>query len=86
MAKATKIFERMEANPGDNWRIDQIISVADAEKLIVRRPSNGSHYTFASQYLQSILTVPHKRPIKALYVKKFVAMVKSHRDAKEEDK
>jgi hypothetical protein len=62
----------MKFNPMD-WRIESLKSVADKFDLIWREPS-GSHTVFRHPN-GSKLSVPAKRPIKPIYVKKFVKLI-----------
>ena len=72
MTRAPKILEQMKANPRD-WRIESIKSVADALGLVHRQPG-GSHVIFRHPN-GAMLSVPARRPIKPIYVKKFVRLV-----------
>ena len=72
MTKAAKILDRMKANPRD-WRIESLQSVADAFGLVSRKPG-GSHVIFRHPN-GAMLSVPAHRPIKPIYVKKFVRLV-----------
>lgn len=71
----------MAANPKDDWTIGDVKKVATQEGLDFVKPSRRSHYTVCSDYLRDILTVPHDRPIKVIYIKLLVSYVKSHREA-----
>jgi hypothetical protein len=72
MGKAEKLLERMRANPHD-WRIDQLKTIADAFGIDYRQPGT-SHVTFRHPS-GAKLTVPAHRPIKPVYIKKFVFLV-----------
>jgi hypothetical protein len=74
----------MAENPVNDWTIDDLVKVAGQVGLLWRAPSGGSHYTFSSPYSAMIETVPYKRPIKAPYIRKFVALAKRHRAAEGE--
>lgn len=73
----------MAQNPQGDWRMENLISIADRVGLIIRKPATGSHYTFASPHMERIETVPNNRPIKAVYVRKFAAFAKQHIAAEE---
>jgi hypothetical protein len=62
----------MRANPAD-WRIESLKSVADAHGVAWRQPG-GSHVIFRHPN-GAMLSVPAHRPIKAVYVRKFVRLV-----------
>ena len=72
MTRATKLLEQMKANPRD-WRIESLTSVADALGLFYRQPG-GSHVIFRHPN-GAMLSVPARRPIKPIYVKKFIRLI-----------
>ena len=72
MVRATKTLAQMKANPLD-WRIESLKSVADAFGLVYRQPG-GSHVIFRHPN-GGMLSVPARRPIKPVYVRKFVRLV-----------
>lgn len=72
MTKVDKTLERMKANPLD-WRIESLKSVAASHALICRQPG-GSHVIFRHPN-GAMLSVPARRPIKPVYVRKFVRLV-----------
>ncbi len=73
MNTATKLIEAMQNNPLD-WRIDQLQTVAQ-QSGIDWRQQGTSHCVFIRTDGQT-LPVPAHRPIKPVYVKKFIAFVK----------
>ena len=72
MARSEKLLAQMKANPLD-WRIESLKTVAENFGLQWREPS-GSHTVFRHPN-GAKLSVPAKRPIKPIYVKKFVKLV-----------
>jgi predicted RNA binding protein YcfA (HicA-like mRNA interferase family) len=62
----------MKANPRD-WRIEGLKSVADAHGMVYRQPG-GSHVVFRHPN-GAMISVPAHRPIKPVYVKKFVRLI-----------
>jgi hypothetical protein len=62
----------MKANALD-WRIETLKSVADAYGVIWRQPS-GSHVVFRHPR-GAMLSVPARRPIKPVYIRKFVRLI-----------
>ena len=73
MSKTEKTIEKMRRNPKD-WRIESLETVA--KKLSIRvRKSGGSHVVFIHDHSDIVVTVPSKRPIKPIYVIRFLALV-----------
>jgi predicted RNA binding protein YcfA (HicA-like mRNA interferase family) len=68
MAK-DKLVSRMRANPRGDWTIEDLLTVAVRFGIEVA-PGKGSHRIFRFPD-RSILSVPARRPIKAVYIKQF---------------
>lgn len=73
MNTATKLLEAMHRNPLD-WRLEQLQTVA-RQYGIDWRHEGSSHCIFILAN-GTTLPVPARRPIKPIYIKKFVALVK----------
>jgi hypothetical protein len=72
MARADKLVAAMRSNPR-GWRIEQLKTVAERHGVPYRQPGT-SHVTFAPKGATPV-TVPAHKPIKPVYVRKFVAMI-----------
>jgi predicted RNA binding protein YcfA (HicA-like mRNA interferase family) len=72
VSRAAKTLRQMKANPLD-WRIENLQSVAEAFGLLWRH-TGGSHVVFRHP-TGAMLTVPARRPIKPVYIRKFVRLV-----------
>lgn len=70
MSNADKILEKMRNNP-NGWGIESLKVVAHA---IEWQQQGTSHVVFI-RYDGRTLPVPAKRPIKPIYIKKFVNLV-----------
>lgn len=75
MTTADKNLDHMRNNPRD-WTINDLLTVAERYSVQVRN-SGGSHHVFSSPVTGESLCVPAHRPIKPVYVKRFVAMIDS---------
>jgi hypothetical protein len=73
MTTADKTLDRMRNNPRD-WRIDDLLTVAGRCGIEVRN-SGGSHHVFSAQGVAESLCVPAHRPIKPVYIKRFIVMI-----------
>lgn len=74
---AKKLLQQMRKNY-TGWRIEDLQSVAADHGAWWRRPKGGgSHVIFGASGVRDIVSVPAKRPIKAIYVKQFVALIDS---------
>jgi len=72
MTAASKILGRMRNSP-TGWRIEDLTTVADRFKIEYRQPGT-SHVTFR-HISGAKLTVPARKPIKPVYVRKFLALI-----------
>ncbi|MFA7271064.1 MAG: type II toxin-antitoxin system HicA family toxin [Sterolibacterium sp.] len=73
MSKAQKILAAMENNPL-NWVMEQVETVAKAFGLTVHRPG-GSHHIVRHANGKK-LSIPAHRPIKPIYIRQLVRLVK----------
>ncbi|MEG1971405.1 MAG: hypothetical protein RR101_14940 [Burkholderiaceae bacterium] len=73
MNTATKTLAAMRNNPRD-WDIDALLTVARRYGMECRN-AGGSHHVFSHPALAETLSVPAHRPIKPLYVRRFVALI-----------
>lgn len=71
MPRAERMLNRMRANPRDRW-IESLEPVAGAHGVNVRK-SSGSHVVFEHPAVVETLSVPARRPIKPVYIRRFVA-------------
>jgi len=78
MTRADRRLQKMRQNPRD-WRIEEIQSVADSLSIEWQH-DGGSHVIFRSPYGEH-LSIPAHRPIKPIYVTKFLALVASIQEA-----
>jgi predicted RNA binding protein YcfA (HicA-like mRNA interferase family) len=72
MSNAEKILQKMKLNSRD-WRIEQVKTVAEAYGIEWRQRGT-SHIVFVHPEGKT-LPVPASRPIKPIYIKKFVEFV-----------
>jgi hypothetical protein len=81
MGRTDKRLQKMRANPRD-WRIEEIKSVADALGIEWQH-DGGSHVIFRSPYGEH-LSIPARRPIKPIYITKFLALADTIKEARDE--
>jgi hypothetical protein len=74
MARLDKLLAAMRRNPRGDWRIEQLKALADRYGIAWRQPGT-SHVTFRSR--GDKLTVPARRPIKPIYIRKFLALIET---------
>ena len=69
-------LDRMRANPRGDWKIADVEAVC-REYGIACSPSRSgsSHYKVKHPVVAEVLTVPFKRPIKPVYIRRLVEMV-----------
>jgi hypothetical protein len=75
VSKIDKKLKAMKANPKNDWQIGDLKSVAKQSGIEYRQPGT-SHVTFSCNNGLS-LTVPAHKPIKPIYIRRFVELVES---------
>ena len=66
------------------WRIEDLQVVAGASSVDWRRPGGGgSHVIFSAPGVREIVSVPSRRPIKPVYIRRFLALVDAALELKE---
>jgi hypothetical protein len=72
----SKRLVAMRANPKGNWRIEDIEALCVEYGIVCSPPrGGGSHYRVMHPLMEEKLTIPFKRPIKPVYIRKVVAFV-----------
>ena len=66
---------RMRRNPRGDWTIADVRVVCRRAGLECLPPSGGSHWKVTHPALRDVLTVPARRPIKPIYIRRLVKMV-----------
>lgn len=74
MSTRDKLLKQMINNPAGDWRIETLQALAKKHGLEWRQPGT-SHVTFRRADGAKV-TVPAHKPIKAVYIKQFIALVK----------
>lgn len=75
MAKADKLLAAMRENPRGDWQIGDVKTVCRRYEFRCSPPRRGDHYKISHLESVEILTIPAHRPIKPIYIRRFVAMV-----------
>ncbi len=73
MSKQDKLLSRMRNNPRD-WHISELLNIVQRYDISVRN-NGGSHYVFGYPGIEEDICIPAHRPIKAVYVRHFVALI-----------
>lgn len=72
-----RLLGAMKRNPRDGWTIDEIKSVCRSAGVHPYAPARGSHVVLSHPWVEGLLTIPAKRPIKPIYVQLVVDMVET---------
>jgi hypothetical protein len=81
MIKADKLLARMRRNPTGDWTIRDIERLCGELGWSCLPPTGGgSHWKVTAPDMESILTIPAKRPIKPVYIRKLLAMIERRGD------
>ncbi len=66
----------MRRHPQSDWTIKDVEALCREHNIRCEPPrGGGSHYKVSDERMAEILTIPFKRPIKAVYIRKLVAFV-----------
>jgi hypothetical protein len=69
-------LEQMRQNPAGGWRIGDVVKVCtDAGATCSPPRGGGSHYKVSKIGKREILTIPSRRPIKPIYIRKLIAFL-----------
>ncbi len=79
MSSSDKKLEKMRNSPA-GWHISDVLSLAERYG-IEARTTGGSHYVLSHAACLENLSIPAHRPIKPFYIKLFVVMVNTVREA-----
>ena len=76
MSQADKRLEAMRANPRGDWRIVDVETVCRACGVRCSpSPGGGSHHIVSHPSQVLGLSIPARRPIKPVYIRRLVAFV-----------
>lgn len=84
VTKADKLLARMRRNPAGDWTISDVQVVCGQLGWACLPPTGGgSHWKIAIRGIEAILTIPAKRPIKPVYIRKLMEFAKGNDNGKE---
>jgi hypothetical protein len=70
------LLERMRASPASDWQIADIERLCREHKIRCAPPrGGGSHYKISHAGRPEILTVPYRKPVKTVYIRKLVQFI-----------
>jgi hypothetical protein len=73
-------LDRMRRNPRADWTIGDVEAVCREYGIECRPSKSGSsHYKVKHPAVAEVLTVPFKRPIKPVYIRKLVEFIEKVR-------
>ena len=70
-----KLLEKMRANPRGDWQIANVETLAKRYGLSINRPKSGGSHVTLRHDSGFKLTVPARRPIKPVYIRRLVQMI-----------
>jgi hypothetical protein len=71
----------MRRNPAGDWTIREVEAFCREFGVYCEPPrGGGSHYKVGHQRMPEKLTIPSKRPIKPVYIRKLVAFIDAVRN------
>lgn len=75
MSKVEKTLKKMRSNPRGDYTIEHLKAIAERYGVVFRH--NGTSHAVFRTPNGDQLTVPARKPIKAVYIPKFVELIDS---------
>lgn len=75
MVSFRKLLDAMRNNPNGDWTIRDIERVCRPLGIGVRPPRGGSHYVLSHSKWRELFTIPARRPIKPVYIRKLIVLI-----------
>jgi hypothetical protein len=77
-------LDRMRANPAGDWAIDDVEALCGEYGIRCVPPrGGGSHWKVSDPTQRDILTIPQRRPVKPVYIRKLVRFVQAVMEARD---
>lgn len=81
MTSADKLLAQMRQSPAGDWTIGDVQRVCHRLGWECLPPSGGgAHWKVTSPKIAAILTIPAKRPIKPVYIRRLLMMIEENGD------
>ena len=78
---ASDLLERIKRNPVGDWTIRDVEAACREYGLLFRPGKGTSHCHLKHPAAREILTIPARRPIKPVYIRKLVRYIWAHGEA-----
>jgi hypothetical protein len=76
-------LDRMRSNPAGDWSMKDVAALCKEHGIDCMPPDGGgSHWKVSDPTQSDILTVPARRPIKTIYIRKLVRYVEQIKQAR----
>jgi hypothetical protein len=76
MSRTSALLDRMRRNPAADWRMGDIARVCVQLEIRCSPPTGGgSHWKISDPTQREILTIPERRPVKVVYIRKLVKFI-----------
>ena len=75
---ASDLLNRMRNNPAGDWHIRDVEAVCREHGLLFRAGKGTPHCHAKHGAATEILTIPARRPIKPVYIRKLVRYIEMH--------
>lgn len=73
-----RLLDAMRRNPAADWTVRDVETLCRRIGLAVRPASSGSHLNVKHPRAARILTVPARKPIRDVYIRKLVRYIDEH--------
>jgi predicted RNA binding protein YcfA (HicA-like mRNA interferase family) len=77
---ASNLLDRMRRNPVGNWHVQDVEALCREYGLLFRAGKGTSHCHAKHPAAREILTIPARRPIKPVYIRKLMRYIEFYGD------
>jgi hypothetical protein len=75
---------RMRASPASDWTMNDVEALCEEHGIRCTPPrGGGSHWKVSDPTQRDILTIPQRRPVKPVYIRKLVRFVQAVTEARD---
>ena len=81
VSQAEKRLAAMRRNPAGDRTLADVMTICRHAGIACTAPARGSHYDVSHPSMPGILTIPFRRPLRPVYIRKLIAFIDAVEDS-----